>query len=244
MLSSPRERGVETLRWKEADIEKVERELGPAAGVISLNGKEYLLDRENFLLDPGDWDEAFAQGMAPEAGIAGELTERHWEVIGFIRRFWDERGSCPTVYQTCRCLGLHLTGFHFLFPSGYQRGACKLAGISYKSGPDHCTYRVSDLSRKSYRIDIWGFLLDPDEWDDRFAILKAGEMKLSGGLTAEHWRVLRFLRQEFFRAHQIPTVLEVCESVGIDLEEFEKLFPDGFHRGAVKLAGLRLLGMS
>jgi tRNA 2-thiouridine synthesizing protein E len=95
------------------------------------------------------------------------------------------------------------------------------------------------MTQKSYRIDIWGFLLDPDEWDDRFALLKAHEMKLPGGLTNEHWGVLRFLRQEYYRTRGVPTVPQTCEAFGIDLDELERLFPDGYHRGAVKIAGLR-----
>lgn len=208
---------------------------------FSVNGKDYEVDHENFLVEPAEWDEEFAEGMAREAGIAGSLTERHWEVIHFIRRFWRERGLCPTVYQTCRILGLHLAGFRFLFPSGYQRGACKLAGVSYRTLPPSDDPMTTDLSQKTYRIDIWGFLLNPDEWDDRFAILKAQEMKLPGGLTSRHWEVLRYLRQEYYRTRRIPTCFESCEALELELEEFERLFPDGYTRGAVKLAGLRAL---
>ena len=205
---------------------------------LSLGGRDYPVDPENYLVDPDDWDEAFAAGMASMVGIDGDLTERQWEVIRFIRRFWEERGNCPTVHQTCRILGLHLAGFHFLFPSGYQRGACRLAGVSFKAGLSEPVDTTSATAQKSYRIDIWGFLLNPDEWDDRFALLKAHEMKLPGGLTGERWRVIRFLRQEYFRIGRIPTVSQTCEAVGIGLDDLEELFPDGYHRGAVKIAGL------
>ena len=33
---------------------------------------------------------------------------------------------------------------------------------------------------------------------------------------------------------------ETCEANDIDIDELEQLFPDGYHRGAVKIAGLRL----
>jgi tRNA 2-thiouridine synthesizing protein E len=116
-----------------------------------------------------------------------------------------------------------------------------LAGLSYKVEFPDDEYRRTDPDQKSYRIDIWGFLLDPDEWDERFSVLKAYEMKIPEGLSGSHWEILRFLRQEFFRTGRIPTVYDTCEAVGIDLEEFERLFPDGYHRGAVKIAGLRVL---
>lgn len=38
----------------------------------------------------------------------------------------------------------------------------------------------------------------------------------------------------------VPTVYETCETFGIEIEELEQLFPDGYHRGAVKIAGLRV----
>ena len=205
---------------------------------VSFNGKDYLVDREDYLENPADWDQEFAQGMAKGMGIDGGLSDNQWEVIRFIRTFWRETDSCPTVYQTCRALGLHVAGFGFLFPSGYQRGACKLAGISYKAGSSVRANGTPDPNQQTYRIDIWGFLVDPDEWDDRFALLKAHEMKLPGGLTTDHWKILWFLRQEYFRTGKIPTISETCESVEIDLEKFEALFPDGYHRGAIKLAGL------
>jgi tRNA 2-thiouridine synthesizing protein E len=135
-------------------------------------------------------------------------------------------------------LGLHIAGFSFLFPAGYQRGACKLAGISHREGLPEGIRGSSDQDLKSYRIDLWGFLLDPDEWDERFALLRAHELKVPRGLTNEHWRVLRFLRQEYFRIGKVPTVSETCEALGLDLEGLEDLFPDGYHRGAVKIAGL------
>ena len=206
-----------------------------------IKGKDYPVDGEGFLSDPSRWDEGFAQGLAEEVGIEGELTDRHWEVIHFIRRFWMERGICPTIFQACRILGLHVAGFRFLFPAGYQRGACRLAGISYRSESHEDGSESPDLQRQSYRIDIWGFLLDPDEWDDRFALLKARETKLPGGLTNRHWEVIRFLREVFYRTRKVPTVFETCDALGIDENELETLFPDGYHRGAVKMAGLRVL---
>jgi len=212
----------------------------PGSRVISFHGKEYGVDQNNLLLRPEDWDENFAEGIAPMAGLAHGLTEKHWEVILFIRRYWSETGTCPTVYQTCRILGLHLAGFHFLFPAGYQRGACKLAGISFKSGLHGDGRESPGGGIRSYRIDVYGFLLDPDEWDDRFAIMKAAEMKLPGGLTPEHWEILRTLRQEYYRNWHLPTCHEACQATGIDMEDFERLFPDGYVRGAVKMAGLRI----
>ena len=62
-----------------------------------------------------------------------------------------------------------------------------------------------------------------------------------GRLTEEHWRVLRFLRDGFARTGVVPTIYESCDANGLELDDLERLFPDGYHRGVVKLAGLRVL---
>ena len=60
-------------------------------------------------------------------------------------------------------------------------------------------------------------------------------------LTDKHWQIINFLRKSFEKNNMVPTIYETCEANGIDLEELEKLFPDGYHRGAVKIAGLRVI---
>jgi tRNA 2-thiouridine synthesizing protein E len=93
------------------------------------------------------------------------------------------------------------------------------------------------LQSKVYRVDAWGFLVDPAEWDALYASNKAREMKLPV-LSEKHWRVLDSLRTAFEETGTVPTVFECCKANGLELEELESLFPDGYHRGAVKIAGL------
>ena len=90
-------------------------------------------------------------------------------------------------------------------------------------------------------MDVRGFLVDPDEWDEHYAAHRAYEMKMAGGkLSKMHWQVIRFLRSNFYKTGNLPTVSEACEANDIAVDELEQLFPDGYHRGAVKIAGLRL----
>ncbi len=92
---------------------------------------------------------------------------------------------------------------------------------------------------KSYEMNVRGFLVNPSEWDEEFALYKAYEMKMPK-LTDKHWQIISFLRQSFEKNRSVPTVYETCEANGIDLEELCSLFPDGYHRGAVKIAGLKV----
>jgi sulfur relay (sulfurtransferase) DsrC/TusE family protein len=90
---------------------------------------------------------------------------------------------------------------------------------------------------RSYRVDIYGYLLDPDEWTERFARRAASEMGM-GRLTARQWDVLGSLRERFSETGTIPTPSETCRRLGISPEDLEESFPLGYLRCAVKLAGL------
>ncbi len=216
---------------------------------FSFEGKIYSVDSEGFLLDYNQWDENFARGMAPEIKIPAGLTREHWKVIHFIRKAFNQAGECPLVYQTCKANGLHLKDLKTLFPTGYLRGACKLSGITYKErlvdyyGEEGLKFREEgarpESEEKVYRVDVRGFLVDPSEWDENFAIHKAHEMKMKAGLAEKHWQIVHFLREYFNRNRHVPTVYETCEANQIELDELERLFPDGYHRGAVKIAGLQ-----
>jgi len=210
--------------------------------------KSFDIDDRDYLTDFTAWDEDFARGMAARLGMSSELTKEQWAVINAIRGSFTETGRCPIVYETCRMCGLRLNDMKRLFPAGYLRGACRLAGITFREGYLGQAYlprTAADLNvisaSKTYRVDVRGFLIDPDDWDEYYAVFRAYDMKIPGGrLTDEHWQIIRYLRNSFAETGEVPTVYDTCEKNRIDLAELERLFPDGYHRGVVKIAGLRL----
>lgn len=224
--------------------------------IFRYNDKSYEVDNQNFLLDHEAWDENFAAGMAIELDMKDGLTEPHWDVIRFIRNRFRETGACPVVHEAARLLGLNTKSLQHLFPTGYLRGACLLAGISYRYGwvyffgepypvsPKQApgNQRKINLLDKVYRVDLFGSLVDPAEWDEDFAARRAYEMGMKDGLTEHHWEIIHFLRESYYQNKKIPTIYECCEFVGIEIDEFAELFPAGYHRGAVKIAGLPTLG--
>ncbi|MBD3402553.1 TusE/DsrC/DsvC family sulfur relay protein [candidate division GN15 bacterium] len=210
-------------------------------------GKRYKVDSHGFLLDPRDWDENFAIGMAPGVRIPDGLTEDHWRVIRFLRNEFDRMNSCPLVYVACKKNELGLGDLERLFPTGYLRGACKLAGITYREGLFQHYWLEENLkqheyayNKKTYNVDHQGFLVDMDDWDERFALLKAYELKMPEYLTEAHWRVIYYLRKRCHEGLCVPTIYETCADNGLSIERFQQLFPDGYHRGAVKIAGLHV----
>jgi tRNA 2-thiouridine synthesizing protein E len=71
---------------------------------------------------------------------------------------------------------------------------------------------------------------------------RAMEMKIPGGqLTEQHWQVIYFLRDTFKKEKKIPNIYDTCENCNLEFDRYETLFPDGYHRGAVKIAGLRFV---
>jgi TusE/DsrC/DsvC family sulfur relay protein len=216
------------------------------------------VDSDGFLLDFELWDEDFAIETANRCGITSGLTENHWRVIYWIRRHVEEFGACPLADRTCIANGLELKDLRELFPSGYLRGACRIAGVTYAQGvrgplalPGWARrLRTADVSErpktastfagKTYTVDAHGFLVHHEEWDEEFAVSKAGEMKMPE-LSARHWGVIWYLRRKFDETMFVPTIYETCEELAMTFEELGELFPDGYHGGAVKIAGLRAI---
>jgi len=215
-------------------------------GSFAYRGKKYKVDSQGFLKNPSEWDENFAVGMAPRLRIPDGLTENHWKVIYFIRNTFEIMNRCPLVYVACRENRLGLGNLKKLFPTGYLRGACKLAGVTYRDvfiqkywlegNIEHIEFNYKN---KTYKTDVHGFLLNCDDWDENYAVSKAYEMKMQEYLTREHWDIIYYLREEYKKTNEIPTVYKACEENEIDLADLERLFPNGYHRGAVKIAGLR-----
>ncbi|MFH2054488.1 MAG: TusE/DsrC/DsvC family sulfur relay protein [bacterium] len=215
---------------------------------FSYQDKTYKVDNRGFLLDFQTWDEDFAIYTARQLGLPPQLTAEQWGVIRFIRERFSETGRCPVIYECCRMNGLSLAGLSLIFPSGYLRGACKMAGITYREGYLGHAYlpgTADDLnviaSKKTYEVDIRGFLVDPESWDENYAAHRAFDMKIPGlKLTERHWQIIKYLREIFAQTGEVPTVYETCKANEIDLSALETLFPDGYHRCAVKIAGLRV----
>jgi len=188
--------------------------------------------------------------MAPKLNILNGLTEKHWNVIRFVRESFYRSGIFPRVYETAKANGLTYRELRHLFPTGYLRGVCLISGITYKDrlvayyGEPSLIPAVAEAEMKqkvkTYPVDPYGFLMKPSEWDEDYAIRKAEEMEIPVLLSDKHWRMIHCLREQYEKTGTVPTVYECCESSGIELEDMEKLFPDGYQRGAIKIAGLRV----
>lgn len=56
--------------------------------MITVQGKQIETDTSGYLLNIDDWNEEVAKHIAQLEGV--ELTDAHWEVIHFVRDFYQE----------------------------------------------------------------------------------------------------------------------------------------------------------
>ena len=125
-MTGPRRRVILPRPATEARLNRIQ------GRTATFGEKTYTLDEHGFLSPPDQWDEAFAEGMAAELRIHGGLTEEHWAFLRYLRaKFLDEK-TVPVVVMACVDTGLRLSQFKRLFPTGYFRGACRIAGIDHE----------------------------------------------------------------------------------------------------------------
>ena len=96
-------------------------------------GTQVSVTEEGFFTDPDQWREEMAPQIAREAGIE-TLTDRHWQVIKFMRHEYEARGAGPTVRVLGKTSGVSVRELYQLFPNGPAKVAAKIAGIPKPRG--------------------------------------------------------------------------------------------------------------
>ena len=99
----------------------------------TLAGTAVDLDDEGFFTDPSQWTEDMAVELAAENGIDA-LTDQHWQVLHFMRKEYDEKGTGPTVRVLGKTSGVSVKELYQLFPKGPAKLAAKIGGIPKPKG--------------------------------------------------------------------------------------------------------------
>lgn len=89
------------------------------------NNIHIIVDEQNFLINPAEWTEAFAEnalGLLP-----GELTSRHLNVINFVRNKFLHHGALPPVRHVCKSTGIEKSKLIIMF--GSCLGLWRAAGL-------------------------------------------------------------------------------------------------------------------
>jgi tRNA 2-thiouridine synthesizing protein E len=100
---------------------------------VTLAGKPVEVDAEGFLEKPEDWTKEMGGEIARSAGIE-KLTERHWQVIDFMRKTYLDTGSAPSMRALGKTSGVAIKELYELFPKGPAKLAAKIGGIPKPRG--------------------------------------------------------------------------------------------------------------
>ncbi|MCP4392608.1 MAG: TusE/DsrC/DsvC family sulfur relay protein, partial [Gammaproteobacteria bacterium] len=73
---------------------------------IELSGKTYETDEEGYLMNLAEWNNELANEMAKADGAT--LDENHWEVINFLRDYYEEYQIAPAVRVLTKAVGKKL----------------------------------------------------------------------------------------------------------------------------------------
>jgi len=106
---------------------------------MDVAGNSVEVDEEGYLTNINDWDKDVAGELAKSENI--EMTESHWEVIEFLREYYNEYQIAPAVRVLTKAIGKKLGPekgnskyLYELFPYGPAKQACKIAGLPKPTG--------------------------------------------------------------------------------------------------------------
>jgi len=100
---------------------------------VTYAGTAVIVNDEGFFTDPAQWREEMAPLIARQEGLTG-LSERHWQVIKFMRHEYEVKGTGPTVRVLGKTSGVSVKELYQLFPHGPAKEAAKIAGIPKPRG--------------------------------------------------------------------------------------------------------------
>ena len=106
---------------------------------IEFDGRRYATDERGYLLHLHDWNEALAEHIATLEGL--KLTPQHWEVVNFVRGYYEEYQIAPAIRVLSKAISKTLgpekgTSMYLyeLFPKGPAMQACRIAGLPKPTG--------------------------------------------------------------------------------------------------------------
>ncbi|QIM65083.1 TusE/DsrC/DsvC family sulfur relay protein [Frederiksenia canicola] len=101
---------------------------------IQLNDQQFPTDEFGYLKNLNDWSEELAVAIAAKDGVV--LSEAHWEIVHFVREFYQEYKTSPAIRMLVKALAQKFGEekgnsryLQRLFPEGPAKQATKIAGL-------------------------------------------------------------------------------------------------------------------
>jgi tRNA 2-thiouridine synthesizing protein E len=95
---------------------------------------------------------------------------------------------------------------------------------------------VTTMNGREVHVNDEGFLTEYDEWDEDLAKVLAANIGIE--LTEDHWKVIRFLREDFKTQGETATTRRVQSVGGISTKDQFALFPKKPAKKMSYIAGL------
>ena len=104
-----------------------------------VNGASVEHDEEGYLTDINLWTPELALEIAKGQNL--EMNEERWEVVNFLRNYYDEYQVAPAIRVLTKALAKTMGPekssnkyLYELFPYGPAKQACKIAGLPKPTG--------------------------------------------------------------------------------------------------------------
>jgi len=95
---------------------------------------------------------------------------------------------------------------------------------------------TTSIDGHEIHVDAEGFMTDPREWSEPLATSLAHQIGLE--LTDQHWKAIRFLREDYQQQGETATVRRISTVGGIPTKELFALFPQKPAKKLAYVAGL------
>jgi len=95
---------------------------------------------------------------------------------------------------------------------------------------------TTTIDGRTVHVNDEGFLVDPSEWDEQLATTLATQIGIT--LTDEHWRAIRFLRDDYVAQGETATLRRISTVGGIPVKTLFQLFPQKPAKKLAYVAGL------
>ena len=106
---------------------------------LDFQGKQYEIDEDGYLVNLDEWNKDLAGHIAILEEV--EMTEAHWEVVNFLRDYYQKYQIAPMIKILVKEIGKvmgpekgNTKYLYELYPGGPAKQACKIAGLPKPTG--------------------------------------------------------------------------------------------------------------
>jgi tRNA 2-thiouridine synthesizing protein E len=100
--------------------------------VTTIAGAEVHVNDEGFLTEYDEWTEEIAAALAANIGV--DMTDRHWELVKFLRADFQAQGETATTRRVQNVGGFPTKEQFTLFPKKPARKMAYVAGVPKPKG--------------------------------------------------------------------------------------------------------------